>query len=371
MDAIMNRFLNRASPSIFASLVILMMTMNGCEGNSSSATHADDKFPDFRVQFDTELLTQIYTADPSAHVFEDAIYVYPSHDIESGIERSADGARFAMRDYRVISINPKGEVTLHEEALSLDSIAWAKKQLWAPDAAYKNGKYYLYFPAKDEQDIFRVGVAMSDTPSGPFIAQAEPIKDVYSIDPAVFADTDGSYYLYVGGIWGGQLQRWQMGHYSPHDTYPNDDEPALMPKVAMLSNDMLSIEGQLQDVVLLNKDGSPLKAGDNQKRFFEAAWVHKYQGKYYFSYSTGDTHKIAYAVGDNPMGPFVYQGVVLNPVVGWTNHHSIVEYAGQWYLFYHDSKLSKGQTHLRSVKMTKLTHLADGSIETIEPYPIN
>ena len=109
-------------------------------------------------------------------------------------------------------------------------------------------------------------------------------------------------------------------------------------------------------------------AGDHNRRFFEASWMHKYNGKYYFSYSTGDTHFIAYAIGDNPYGPFTYQGVILNPVVGWTNHHSIVEFKGKWYLFYHDSELSGGQTHLRNIKVTELTHRPDGTIETINPF---
>jgi len=92
-----------------------------------------------------------------------------------------------------------------------------------------------------------------------------------------------------------------------------------------------------------------------------------YKGKYYFSYSTGDTHLINYATGNNPYGPFTYQGVVLNPVEGWTNHHSIVEVEGKWYLFYHDVQLS-GKTHLRNVKVTELKHNSDGSIQTITAY---
>ena len=115
-------------------------------------------------------------------------------------------------------------------------------------------------------------------------------------------------------------------------------------------------------------DGKPLLAGDNERRFFEASWLHKYQGKYYFSYSTGDTHFICYATGDSPYGPFTYQGRILEPVVGWTSHHSICELNGDWYLFYHDSVLSKGVTHLRSVKMAPLQHDAQGRIRTLLPY---
>ena len=135
----------------------------------------------------------------------------------------------------------------------------------------------------------------------------------------------------------------------------------------MLSDNMLEFAEPVKDAQILDENGKPLLSGDTVRRFFEAAWMHKYDGKYYLSYSTGNTHFIAYATGDNPYGPFTYQGVILNPVVGWTNHHSIVEHNGKWYLFYHDSKLSGGKTHLRSVKVTELTHRPDGTIETIDP----
>ena len=119
---------------------------------------------------------------------------------------------------------------------------------------------------------------------------------------------------------------------------------------------------------ILDENGDLLLAGDNDRRFFEAAWLHKYKGKYYFSYSTGDTHFICYAIGDNPYGPFTYKGKILNPVVGWTSHHSICEFKGKWYLFYHDSSLSKGVTHLRSVKIAEIQYDEDGLIKTLQPY---
>jgi hypothetical protein len=312
------------------------------------------------------LITHRYTADPSAHVFEGKLFIYPSHDYESGIPADDLGSHFNMKDYHVFSMsNLPGEVTDHGKALALEDIPWAEKQLWAPDAAFKDGTYFFYFPAKDRDDIFRIGVATASEPQGPFVAQKEPIKNSYSIDPAVFRDTDGTYYMYFGGIWGGQLQRWASGNYLAEDSYPADDEPALRPKIARLSDDMLQFAEGPKEVQILDQEGNPLLAGDNDRRFFEAAWVHNYRGVYYLSYSTGDTHNIAYAVSDNPYGPFTYKGVVLEPVLGWTNHHSIVHYQGQWWLFFHDSSLSGGLTHLRSIKMAPLEHLPDGSIKTI------
>lgn len=315
------------------------------------------------------LVTEIYTADPSAHVFNDTLYIYPSHDIESGIPQNDNGDHFAMRDYHVLSMKePGGEVTVHDVALSAEDVPWATRQFWAPDAAYKDGKYYFYFPARDKDNIFRLGVAVSDKPEGPFTPQPNPIEGSYSIDPAVYPADDGNYYIYFGGIWGGQLQRWQGEEFSDVDQYPADDQPAIMPKVAKLTDDMLEFDGEVQDVMLLDEQGNPILQGDNDRRFFEAAWVHKYNDLYYFSYSTGDTHKIVYATGDNPLGPFTYRGVLLEPVLGWTNHHSIAKFQDKWYLFYHDSTLSGGKTHLRSVKMAEITHNQDGSIETLNAY---
>jgi hypothetical protein len=317
------------------------------------------------------LVKHIYTADPSAHVFNGKIYIYPSHDIEAGIPFDDLGSHFAMEDYHVISLeNPDADAVDNGIALHVKDVPWAKKQMWAPDAAEKDGKYYLYFPAKNQEDIFQIGVAVSDSPVGPFVAQPEPIKNSYSIDPAVFVDEDGAAYMYFGGIWGGQLQSYRNNTYSPENLEPTADEIALGPRVAKLTDDMLEFAEEVQEIFILDENGEKLLAGDNDRRFFEASWVHKYQGKYYFSYSTGDTHFLCYGIGDNPYGPFTYAGRIMNPVIGWTTHHSICEYEGKWYLFYHDSTLSKGITHLRSIKMTEIHYDENGLIQLIEPYHI-
>lgn len=322
------------------------------------------------------LVKHIYTADPSAHVFDGKIYIYPSHDIDAGDAFDDLGSHFAMEDYHVLSMeSPEDKsATDHGTALHVKDIAWAEKQLWAPDAAEKDGKYYLFFPAKGHDGIFRIGVAVSDSPTGPFIPQPEPIKNSFSIDPAVFKDDDGSYYMYFGGIWGGQLQRWRNGTFngeqpeSPVAFLPGTNEPALCAKVAKLSGDLLEFAEAPKDLVIADEEGKPLLQGDTDRRFFEASWMHKHDRKYYFSWSTGDTHYLCYATGDSPYGPFTYQGRILEPVLGWTSHHSICAWKDQWYLFYHDSSLSKGVTHLRSVKMTAIQYDKDGRIIPIRPY---
>jgi hypothetical protein len=321
------------------------------------------------------LIKHIYTADPAVHVFNGKIYIYASHDINAGEAFDDLGSHFAMEDYHVFSMDsPTSEAKDNGIALHVNDVPWAEKQMWAPDAAEKDGKYYLFFPAKDDNGIFRIGVAISDSPVGPFKAKPQAIEKSFSIDPAVFKDDDGSYYMYFGGLWGGQLQRWRTGKFNalepenPFTHLPKDDEPALCANVVKLTDDLLEFAEDARDVVIVDENNKSLLQRDNERRFFEASWMHKYNGKYYFSYSTGDTHFICYAIADNPYGPFTYAGRILNPVVGWTTHHSIVEFNGEWYLFYHDSSLSKGVTHLRSIKVTKIEYDENGFIKTINPY---
>ena len=308
-----------------------------------------------------------YMADPSAHVFDGKIYIYPSHDVDAGIPENDNGDHFDMHDYHVFSIEDiDGEIVDHGEVLSVKTIPWAGRQLWDSDVAYKDGKYYLYFSLKDKNDVFHIGVAVSEKPEGPFVAEKHPIPGSFSIDPCAFKDDEDNYFLYFGGLWGGQLQRYRNNKAIECGHEPADDESALCARVAKLSENMLDFSEEPRDVLILDKDGTPLKAGDHDRRFFEASWMHKYNGKYYFSYSTGNTHLLCYAIGDNPYGPFVYQGVILTPVVGWTTHHSIVEFKGKWYLFHHDSVPSGGRTWLRSMKVIELEYNDDGTIKTID-----
>ena len=179
-----------------------------------SITHID--FEDLNSRAISEpLVKHMYTADPSAHVFNGKIFIYPSHDIDTGIPFDDLGSHFAMEDYHVLSMDGIDAIAKdHGVALHIKDVRWAERQMWAPDAAYKNGRYYLYFPAKRPDGIFQIGVAISNSPAGPFIAEPEPIKNSYSIDPAVFQNDDGKYYMYFGGIWGGQLQSYRNNKYN-------------------------------------------------------------------------------------------------------------------------------------------------------------
>ena len=172
------------------------------------------------------LVGHIYTADPSAHVFDGRIYVYPSHDIEAGIPFNDEGDHFGMQDYHVLRLDsPEGEAVDCGVALHIKDVPWAERQMWAPDIACRDGRYYFYFPAKRADGIFQIGVAVGDIPrpSSP----TRTITGSYSIDPAAFTDDDGECYLYFGGPLGRELQKYRDNRHDHAHAEPSDGQPAL------------------------------------------------------------------------------------------------------------------------------------------------
>ena len=330
-----------------------------------------------------------YMADPSVHIFDGKIYIYPSHDWEASNVENDNGDQYIMKDYHVLSIDGDpmtGTVTDHGCVLRQEDIPWAGRQLWDCDVqeyeqevptnaeeqaagmgySKKVKKYVMYFPLKDRNDVFHWGTAIADNPAGPFIPQPAPVPGSYSIDMCAFKDdADGEVSVYFGGLWGGQLQRYKDNIHLETPHLPEGKEDALPSRCVRLTKDGMNFAESPRPILVVDNEGNPLKA-DDPHRFFEASWMHKYNGKYYFSYSTGDSHLLCYATGDNPYGPFTYQGVILTPVVGWTTHHAILEYKGKWYLFHHDSVPSGGKSWLRSLKVCEIEYDADGKIQTIE-----
>ncbi|MDR1886791.1 MAG: glycoside hydrolase N-terminal domain-containing protein [Prevotellaceae bacterium] len=272
----------------------------------------------------------LYTADPSAHVWADGrLYVYPSHDVDP--PRGCD----LMDKYHVYSTDDMVNWTDHGEILGSEQVAWGRPEggfMWAPDCAYKNGTYYFYFPhpsGTDWNNTWKIGIATSKQPAGAFEVQGyiEGLPEFAMIDPAVFIDDDGQAYFYYGG--GSRC----MG--------------------AKLKDNMMELDGPL-----LNMEGLD--------DFHEAAWVHKRNGIYYLSYADNERrgNRLRYATSKNPLGPWTYRDVFLDNTGSDTNHGSIVEYKGQSYIFYHNCDLS-GQGNLRSICFDKLYYNEDGTIKKV------
>ena len=174
------------------------------------------------------LITHLYTADPSAHVFNGRVYIYPSHDRETDIQFNDNGDQYDMTDYHVFSTSslepPYDDVKDHGVVLRAEDVPWVSKQMWAPDAARRDGKYYLYFPARDKEGIFRIGVAVGNAPTGPFTPDPEPIPGSFSIDPASFVD-DGPR---GDGVIGPRLsrdERFELIEYLKTVDDPEDRRP--------------------------------------------------------------------------------------------------------------------------------------------------
>ncbi|OAK94837.1 major extracellular beta-xylosidase [Phaeosphaeriaceae sp. SRC1lsM3a] len=308
--------------------------------------------------YEPPVINTFHQADPAAHVWShdpDTVYIYGSHDWNTTVQDDGVGGAYDMKDYYVLmqtDINEPAKVS--EKILDLPDIPWATKQLWAPDAAEKDGKFYLFFPAKDNEGLFRIGVAISDTPDGKFEAEPSYIPGSYSIDPAVLEE-DGCYYLYFGGISGGQLQAYDSNNVFNASAIGPDTPtsgPAIGPRFAKLSDDLLSFASPPKELTIYDKDGAIMQA-NSTRRFFEGPSINKVGKHYYLQYSTGTTHTIDIAVGDKPDGPFYWKSTLLQEVKGWTTHESIVKFEDEWLLYYADAALS-GQDNLRNTKVRKL-----------------
>jgi len=280
-----------------------------------------------------------FSADPSARVFGDRVYLYPSHDVLSSEGRERPGW-FCMEDYHVFSSENLTDWTDNGVIVSQDKVPWVNSKgysMWAPDCIYRNGKYYFYFPAPAKDASygwgFSIGVAISNKPYGPFTLQPRPINGISGIDPNILIDKDGQAYIYWagrGGLTGAKLK-------------DNMLELASEPKVI---------------------EGLP-------KGFKEGPFMFERKGIYYFTfpYVIDSTESLAYCMGDNPMGPFKYVGVIMDrwPDGCWTNQHSILEYKGQWYLFYHHNDLSPHFDKNRSVRADSLFFNENGTIKKVIP----
>ncbi len=276
------------------------------------------------------LIMDQFTADPTARVFEGKVYLYPSHDIPYRPGRGRTNW-FVMEDYHVFSSKNLTDWQDHGVILNQTNVPWLQRHafdMWAPDCVSKNGKYYFYFPVGG-----RIGVAVADKPYGPFTPEDKPIADANGIDPCVFIAGDGTAYLY-----------WARGRIS----------------VARLKDNMVELDSQPQVITNLPSKG-----------LIEGPFVFERHGIYYLTYPHVQTtiERLEYSTSTNPMGPFKQTGVILDesPDGCWTVHQSIVEYEGQWYLFYHDQDLSPHFDKNRSVRAEYLSFNDDGTIRKVVP----
>jgi hypothetical protein len=293
------------------------------------------------VKAQNPLITNQFSADPSARVFNGRVYVYPSHDIKAAPGRGRAGW-FVMEDYHVFSSDNLTDWTDHGMIVSQTQVPWADPasfSMWAPDCIFRNGKYYFYFPTTTKPEApggrgrFAIGVAVADKPEGPFKPESTPIAGVLGIDPNVFMDDDGQAYLY-----------WSQGNIYG----------------AKLKSNMLEIEGGVQTLGELPTKG--LKEGP---------YMYKHKGTYYLTYPHVENkiERLEYATSKSPLGPFKFTGVIMdeNPTGCWTNHHSIIEFKGQHYLFYHSNDLSPQFDKNRSIRADSLFFNADGTIKKVVP----
>ena len=305
------------------------------------------------------VIRHLYTADPTARVFNGKIYIYPSHDIFPPEGQRKDW--FCMEDYHVFSSENLTDWTDHGMIVTQNNVPWGKQDgysMWAPDCVYKNGKYYFYFPnAPKNGRGFAIGVATSDNPEGPFTCETEPIKGVSGIDPSVLVDDDGNAYIYWSG----------MGI-----------------RGAKLKANMKELDGELKSVTFPQRQGenenanrpTMLVGGETMEGlpdgFKEGPFVFKRGDWYYLTFPwvrvEKGTETLAYAMSKNPLGPWDFKGIFMAEHDNgcWTNHHSFVEYKGQWYLFYHTNFFSPSDDKRRSVCIEKVFFNADGTIQEVK-----
>lgn len=283
-----------------------------------------------------------FSADPTARVINGKVYVFPSHDIPTPPNKNLRENWFCMPDYHVFSSENLNDWIDHGTIVSQNKVPWVDStsySMWAPDCIERNGKYYFYFPANKNvagpngRKGFGIGVAIADKPEGPYIPRHKSIEGVFGIDPDVLIDKDGQAYLY----------------YSMGDIY-----------VAKLKENMIELASEPKAIANLPEKG--LKEGP---------FVFERNGKYYltFPHVENKTERLEYAIGDNPMGPFIMTGVIMDESETgcWTNHHSLIDYEGQWYLFYHHNDYSPDFDKNRSVCIDSLFFNADGTIQKVIP----
>ncbi len=276
------------------------------------------------------LVRDVFTADPTARVFGDRLYVYTSHDRD-------DADYFYMTDWCVFSTDDMVNWTEHVDFFGLKDIPWAKDMAWAPDCVKRGRKYYFYYPVERA----KIGVAVSDNPTSGFVDSGKPLVDNTGqiehigpepIDPSVIVHK-GQAYMFFG------CREFRM---------------------VKLKRNMVETKGEIIEPTIIGNEGHPEHFGGY---YGEGPFIFKRNDIFYLLYANGWGPKstMVYATATSPEGPFTYQGEVMDPVSSFTSHGSIVEFNGEWYVFYHTKDLS-GKDYRRSIAFDKITFDKDGKI---------
>lgn len=298
------------------------------------------KYP-YHFKFEGNPLSRMHgAADPEVQVYDGVVWVYCSQDRKKNPAIHVRGYD-SMDGYHAFSSSDLVNWTDHGEIFHSSDVPWAWEKggfLWAPGSARANGKYYLYYPIKNKEGQWRVGVAIGDSPIGPFKDTGTPLEGFEDIDPKVLIDDDGQAYIY--------------------------NNPGV---VAKLKPNMIEVAEKPRPILYAPQE---VMANETLK-FLEGAYMHKKDGKYYFSYTNwkNEIEQGFYAIGDTPYGPFEWKGAMAPKPVGAQDHHSIVEFKGQWYYFYHIAlkdlpQYKEGQGRIACFE--KLFYKPDGTIQMIK-----
>jgi beta-xylosidase len=288
---------------------------------------------------DNPIITEPYTADPAALVWNDTLYLYTGHD-----EAPPGGTNFVMRDWLVFSSQDATTWTAHGPRLSVANFAWAGADAWASEVEERNGRFYWYTSINGNgPGWMNIGVAVGNSPTGPFtdaiggplISDSTPNSSALNIDPTVFVDDDGQAYMYWGSFW--------------------------QPRMVRLQSNMTALNG-------------PVTTPQGLTDFWEAPWMFKRNGVYYLAYASNGGPNcvtsssfacIRYATASSPLGPWTHRGVVLDQVSSTTNHPAIVQFRNQWYMVYHTADAPGGGHFRRSVAIDELVFNPDGTMQKV------
>ena len=295
------------------------------------------------------LIKDHFNADPSALVVGDRVYVFPSHDIPA----PWDYARkdwFCMADYHVYSSDNLIDWVDHGMILDQKEVPWGNPtaySMWAPCCIEKDGKYYFYFPNASKTGGFTVGVAIADHPEGPYEVVPEPIEGIGGIDPCVLKASDGNHNIFWGA--------GRCAKLADNMIELAEDNPVETMKWG---------NREMKNIGVNCLSGLP-------SRQAEGPFAFERNGYYYLTYPyvREDTEVLGYAMSKNPMGPYEYKGLIMEEHENgcWTNHHSIIEFKGQWYLFYHHNDYSPDFDKNRSMRVDSLFFNEDGTIALVKP----